>query len=215
MLHEKTRAVVIRTGFNTTKGELIRSILHPKPVDFEFNNDTYKYIGVLSLIALAGMIFSLVLKIKSGNPYDEIIKRTLDVVTIVVPPALPGALTACLVYAQIRLKKKNIFCISPSSINICGTINTFVFDKTGTLTEDGLDLKYVVPAATSTTVKQREFGDLITNAKEFLKNDRECELIEKAMATCHSLTYIYGEIAGDPLELKMFDFVNWQLLGMA
>ena len=65
----------------------------------------------------------------------------------------------------------------------------FVFDKTGTLTEDGLDLKYVVPAATSTTVKQREFGDLITNAKEFLKNDRECELIEKAMATCHSLTW--------------------------
>ena len=116
MLHEKTRAVVIRTGFNTTKGELIRSILHPKPVDFEFNNDTYKYIGVLSLIALAGMIFSLVLKIKSGNPYDEIIKRTLDVVTIVVPPALPGALTACLVYAQIRLKKKNIFCISPSYV---------------------------------------------------------------------------------------------------
>ena len=86
-------------------------------------------------------------------------------------------------------QKKNIFCISPSSINICGTINTFVFDKTGTLTEDGLDLKYVVPAATSTTVKQREFGDLITNAKEFLKNDRECELIEKAMATCHSLTW--------------------------
>jgi len=43
--NEKIRAVVLRTGFNTTKGELIRAILHPKPVDFRFNNDTYKYIG--------------------------------------------------------------------------------------------------------------------------------------------------------------------------
>ena len=32
------------------------------------------------------------------------------------------------------------------------------------------------------------------------------------MATCHSLTYIYGELAGDPLDIKMFDFVNWELV---
>ena len=212
--NEKIRAVVIRTGFNTTKGELIRSILHPKPVDFEFNRDTYKYIGVLSVIALAGMIYSLVLKIQSNNPYDEIIKRTLDVVTIVVPPALPGALTACLVYAQVRLRKRGIFCISPSSINICGTLNTFVFDKTGTLTEDGLDLKFVVPVKTASSSSKREFSTLITKVRELDKSNHEGELIDKAMATCHSLTYIYGEIAGDPLELKMFDFVNWKLIGL-
>jgi P-type E1-E2 ATPase len=135
------------------------------------------------------------------------------VVTIVVPPALPGALTACLVYAQVRLRKRGIFCISPSSINICGTLNTFVFDKTGTLTEDGLDLKFVVPVKTSKTSSKREFSTLITRVRELDKSNHEGELIDKAMATCHSLTYIYGEIAGDPLELKMFDFVNWKLIG--
>lgn len=65
------------------------------------------------------------------EPVGFIIKRTIDVITIAVPPALPAALSAGLVYAQNRLKKGNIFCISPRSINICGSVNTVVFDKVG------------------------------------------------------------------------------------
>ena len=30
-----------------------------------------------------------------------------------------------------------------------------------------------------------------------------------AMATCHSLTIIDGELTGDPLDLKMFNSINW------
>ena len=29
--------------------------------------------------------------------------------------------------------------------------------------------------------------------------------IKAAMAACHSLTYIDGELSGDPLDLKMFE----------
>jgi cation-transporting ATPase 13A2 len=32
--NQKVLAVVVRTGFATSKGELVRSILYPKPVDF-------------------------------------------------------------------------------------------------------------------------------------------------------------------------------------
>jgi cation-transporting P-type ATPase 13A2 len=201
---EKTRCLVIRTGFNTTKGELIRSILYPKPVDYGFNNDTYKYLAGLSIIAIAGMIYTLIVKIQRDVGVREIILRVLAVVTTVVPPALPSALTACLVYAQDRLKKKDIYCISPSSINLCGTLNCFVFDKTGTLTEDGLDLKFVMPLKSQ---NKKEFGKLV----EYSKNLDQGDLIE-AMATCHSLTYINGELAGDPLDLKMFEFTRWDLI---
>ena len=30
-----------------------------------------------------------------------------------------------------------------------------------------------------------------------------------AMATCHSLTILEGEITGDPLDQKMFEATNW------
>lgn len=59
----------------------------------------------------------------------QLIIRSLDVVTIAVPPALPAAITTGTIYAQSRLKKRGIFCISPPRINICGKVSVFCFDK--------------------------------------------------------------------------------------
>ena len=60
---------------------------------------------------------------------SKVILRALDIVTIVVPPALPAAMTVGTVYAQSRLKKQNIFCISPPRINVCGKLKCICFDK--------------------------------------------------------------------------------------
>jgi hypothetical protein len=62
-------------AFSTAKGELVRSILYPKPVDFKFNTDTYRYVGGMALIALCGMIFSLVLRVR--DRIYEIIKMNI------------------------------------------------------------------------------------------------------------------------------------------
>ena len=67
----------------------------------------------------------------------KILLRSLDLVTIVVPPALPAAMTVGIIHAQSRLKKANIFCISPKLINVCGSLNTVCFDKTGREKEPG------------------------------------------------------------------------------
>lgn len=50
-----------------------------------------------------------------------------------------AAMSVGIINSKMRLGKKQIFCISPSTINTCGAINVCCFDKTGTLTEDGLD----------------------------------------------------------------------------
>ncbi|KAG1653722.1 putative cation-transporting ATPase 13A3 [Nymphon striatum] len=142
---EKVKAVVIKTGFMTQKGNLVRSIMFPKPVDFKFSEDASKFIMVLASIAVCGFIYTVFLMKKRGEDVGTITKRALDLITIVVPPALPAAMTVGIIYAQSRLKRQNIFCISPRSINISGAINCVCFDKTGTLTEEGLDVLGVVP----------------------------------------------------------------------
>ena len=46
-------------GFQTAKGELVRSIMYPKPMDFKFYQDAIKFILVLGAIASAGMAFTV------------------------------------------------------------------------------------------------------------------------------------------------------------
>ena len=67
--------------------------------------------------------------ISAQEGFVKTLVRTLDIVTIVVPPALPAAMTVGTYYAQSRLKKKAIFCISPPRINVSGKIKLVCFDK--------------------------------------------------------------------------------------
>ncbi|KAK7094175.1 polyamine-transporting ATPase 13A3-like isoform X3 [Littorina saxatilis] len=198
--NSKVLAVVVRTGYCTAKGELVCAILYPKPLDFKFYRDSVKFILFLAVMASLGMVYSLIMYIRNGAPVDQMIKRLLDIVTIIVPPALPAAMTVGTVYAQSRLKKEGIFCISPPRINFCGRINAFCFDKTGTLTEDGLDMWGVVPVA------DKHFHEVQHDPS---KLDRGALLI--CLASCHSLTIINGELSGDPLDLIMFNAIKWHL----
>ncbi|XP_010622365.1 probable cation-transporting ATPase 13A3 isoform X1 [Fukomys damarensis] len=199
---ELVKAVVVRTGFSTSKGQLVRSILYPKPTDFKLYRDAYLFLLCLVGVAGIGFIYTIINNILNEVEVGTIIIESLDIITITVPPALPAAMTAGIVYAQRRLKTVGIFCISPQRINICGQLNLVCFDKTGTLTEDGLDLWGI----------QR-----VENMRFLLPEENVCnEMLVKSqfvacMATCHSLTKIEGVLSGDPLDLKMFEAIGWIL----
>jgi cation-transporting P-type ATPase 13A2 len=208
-------AMVVRTGFNTTKGSLVRSMLFPKPSGFKFYRDSFRYISVMGCIALLGFIVSFINFVRLGLAWHFIIIRALDLITIVVPPALPATLTIGTNFALSRLKKKQIYCISPQRVNVGGKLDVMCFDKTGTLTEDGLDVLGVRLVSQST----RRFDDVVTEASALVPYSSLASPpgdkydINRAalftMATCHSLRSIDGELVGDPLDLKMFEFTGW------
>ncbi|XP_028977460.2 probable cation-transporting ATPase 13A3 isoform X2 [Esox lucius] len=199
---ELVKAVVVRTGFRTAKGQLVRSILYPKPTDFKLYRDAYLFLLCLVAVAAVGFVYSIVFSIINEVPAKTIIIESLDIITITVPPALPAAMTAGIVYAHRRLKLIGIFCISPQRINICGQLNLVCFDKTGTLTEDGLDLWGVqrVENATFHLPEENAYKESLVKSQ-----------FVACMATCHSLTKIDGQLSGDPLDLKMFEATGWIL----
>lgn len=234
--NEPSLALVIKVGFATTKGLLLRSMLFPKPTSFKFYKDSFKYIGFMSLIAGIGFIYSIQNFIRLKLDTSLIILRALDIITVVVPPALPATLTIGTSFAVNRLKNANIFCISPSKVNIGAKVDTFCFDKTGTLTEDGLDILGAHIVEASSNNGKCIFGDLVKdlnksvsnlgsdalNSFENFEDTKLTSLSDKnknklfkflcSMCSCHSLRVVDQEYVGDPLDYKMFEFTEWELI---
>ena len=186
-------AVVVSTGFATAKGELVRSVLFPKPNRFSFYTDSFKFIGIMSIFGVIGLIWAVSFLVYHNSSTETIIIRGLDIITIVVPPVLPLVLTIGTSFSINRLKKLNISCISLPAVTSAGRVSVVVFDKTGTITEDWMSLKGVF---TST-----------------LSQASDCDYkVQENMAVCNSLSYIRGSIEGDPQEIAIFHSVAWEVI---
>lgn len=204
---EPALAMAVRTGFNTTKGALVRSMMFPKPSGFKFYRDSFRYIGVMACVAMVGFIFSTVNFVRLGMPTSLIVLRALDLITVVVPPALPATLTIGTNFSLQRLRRKNIFCITPSRVNVAGRVNAAVFDKTGTLTEEGLDVLGVHLVYHNEDQNKLKFGKLLHTAEELAS--QEDEVLLDTLVTCHELRLVDESVVGDPLDVKMFEFTGW------
>jgi len=195
------KAVVIRTGFMTTKGELVRAILFPPPLDFRFHRDFLRSLYVFLTLGLIGMAYSMYVWIGNGGTINEILLNSLDILTFVVPPILPAALTSNNAFAQKRLERLGIYCLHSKHIPLCGGIDICAFDKTGTLTSDELDLAGVVESKKSVFCES-------TPDPSTLPLDSP---LVQAMATCHSLIRLKGKLTGNPLDVKLFEAIGWEL----
>jgi cation-transporting ATPase 13A3/4/5 len=57
--NSKVLGLVIRTAFVTTKGNLVRDILYPKPNKFKFYQDSLKFIFGMGILAVIGFLSTL------------------------------------------------------------------------------------------------------------------------------------------------------------
>lgn len=77
------------------------------------------------IITLMVILFQSSRGLNAGN----IMLKALDIITIVIPPALPATMTIGKIYALNRLKKFRISCINSRVINVSGSIDCVCFDK--------------------------------------------------------------------------------------
>jgi len=144
--HERPAlAVVCRTNYQTAKGQLVRDILFPTKNSFKLYSDSLKFVLFMGCLAVSAFVISIPKSMQYGYSNSKVLIRSLELITIAVPPQLPVSMTISALYSLNRLKNNFIYCISPPSINVAGRVQIMVFDKTGTLTEDGLEVLGYIP----------------------------------------------------------------------
>ena len=185
---EKILCLCYGTGFNTLRGNLIRSVLYPKKEDDKFMKDSHKVLKIIGIVFVIGFLCILPKKIKDiihdnkagtkdiKNGVVDLIIEIADLLTQAVPPELPLCLSICLSIAQRRCKNQNIICINKDKINSAGKISVCVFDKTGTLTEDHLNIASFLPVSFYQTQNGNiriKFSNEITDMESIAKSNYE------------------------------------------
>lgn len=199
--------LVVRTGYASAKGEMIRQILFPKRHVFRFYRDALVFLGVLFVITLAGFAWSVWRFVVGGASALLVALRVLDLFTIVIPPALPIAMTAGTSLAVARLRGRGVYCVVPRTVNVAGRVNVMCWDKTGTLTVDHMDV-HCVRAVVAPNAAAARFSPAEHRSVQEL--GAAPPALVWALAACHSVVLLSAtEVVGDPLEVVMMQWTRW------
>ncbi|TBU53010.1 ATPase, partial [Dichomitus squalens] len=191
--------VVLRTGFGTAQGQLVRTMIFSTERVSANNAESFLFIGFLLIFAIAASWYVWTKGIERDLKKSKLLLDCILIITSVVPPELPMELSLAVNASLVALSKYAIFCTEPFRIPSAGRVDVCCFDKTGTITAENLVVEGVVGIDPSDPIK-------LVDVKA---TGRETTL---ALAAAHALVRLDdGTIVGDPMERTTLDALDWQL----
>ena len=193
---------VLRTGFSSTQGKLMRMMEFSSEQVTGDTKETMILLFILLVFACMASYHVFTVGMKDGKRSQyELVLRCILILTSVVPPELPMQTAMAVNTALLALMKSGVYCTEPFRVPMAGKIDSCLFDKTGTITSDKLVAVGVVDAS--------DLNNSTSSAQ--IAAPIECSKTSAIIiGGCHSLVQIDGKTYGDPLEQAALFAVKWE-----
>ncbi|PHH59944.1 hypothetical protein CDD81_2343 [Ophiocordyceps australis] len=204
-------ATVLKTGFETSQGSLVRTMIYSTERVSANNFEALLFILFLLIFALAASWYVWDEGVRKDRKRSKLLLDCILIVTSVVPPELPMELSLAVNTSLAALSKLAIFCTEPFRIPYGGRIDVACFDKTGTLTGEDLVVEGIagLGLSGSQSSEKKEADGAHSNMTPVREAGLETQLV---LATAHALVKLdEGEIVGDPMEKATLSSLGWSL----
>ncbi|KNC47416.1 endoplasmic reticulum Ca-transporting P-type ATPase [Thecamonas trahens ATCC 50062] len=191
--------MVVRTGFDTAQGSLVRTIVFAAQRMTAANAEALGFICFLLAFALLAAWHVWTTGIERAIlPKSKLLLECILIVTSVVPPELPMELSMAVNSSLVALQSKGVFCTEPFRIPYGGKVDVCCFDKTGTLTTEELVVRGVA-------------GVDANNPDRLVRASSAPPAAGLVLGACHSLVAMRAEVVGDPMERAALHASRWHL----
>ena len=192
-------AIVLRTGFGTAQGSLVRTMLFSSERVSANNLESFLFIAFLLVFALAASYYVWTKGLERDLKKSKLLLDCVMIVTSVVPPELPMELSLAVNASLVALQKLAIFCTEPFRIPFAGRVEVCAFDKTGTITAESLVVEGIAGVDPSDSRR-------LVNVREASVKTTLC------LAAAHALVRLDdGTVVGDPMEKVALEALDWQV----
>lgn len=219
---------VLRTGFNTYQGKLIRTISSSLEKISSCGLESFVFLLLLVLCSLAAS--SYILYHGLGDPSRNRFKLAIScihIITSVIPPEFPITLSIAVTITVVHLSKKKIYCTEPFRIPFAGKLNICAFDKTGTLTSDKMiphglfginlcnnDKVSCITFEESCNAKENDTSDTSNKQEQATLSSSAASLpflSDLVMGCCNGLSLNGKTLVGDPMEKSIKHKSSWRI----
>ncbi|KAI9756553.1 MAG: hypothetical protein M4579_003812 [Chaenotheca gracillima] len=205
-------AIVTKTGFETSQGSLVRTMIFSTERVSANNVEALLFILFLLIFAIAASWYVWQEGVAKDRKRSKLLLDCVLIVTSVVPPELPMELSLAVNTSLAALSRYSIYCTEPFRIPFAGRVDVACFDKTGTLTGEDLVVEGVAGLnlgrndSQNVTVEKDGAHSHLTNV---LEAGQDTTLV---LATAHALVKLdEGEVVGDPMEKATLNSLGWTL----